>query len=30
MILNNNELDKAYIRDKAKGAIININTRYIR
>jgi hypothetical protein len=30
MILNNNKLNEAYIKDKAKGAIININTRRIR
>jgi hypothetical protein len=30
MILDNNDLDKAYIKDKAKGAISNINIRYIK
>jgi hypothetical protein len=30
MILDNNDLDKSYTRDKAKGAISNINTRYIK
>jgi hypothetical protein len=30
MILDNNDLDKAYIKDKAKGAISNINTRCIK
>jgi hypothetical protein len=30
MILNNNDLDKAYTRDKAKGAISDINTRRVK
>jgi hypothetical protein len=30
MILNNNDLDKAYTRDKPFGAISNINTRRIK
>jgi hypothetical protein len=30
MILDNNELDEAYTRDKTKGAIIDVDTGHIR
>jgi hypothetical protein len=30
MILNNNDLDKAYIKDEAKGTISNINTKRVK
>jgi hypothetical protein len=30
MIFDDNKLDKAYARDKAKGAIVNVDTRHIR
>jgi hypothetical protein len=30
MILNNDESDEAYTRDKAEGAIIDVDTRRIR
>ena len=29
MILNDNELDKAYARDKAEGTIVDVDTRHI-